>query len=202
FMNEMIITEIEDNKKFNFDFKENRAIIYTIIFYSVGLFLGAYFYKIASGDSLNNLIKPEAHTLMYLFSSNLCIYFSLFIIVVFLGFCLIGYPLINLIPAIIGIETGIRCAYFFINYSIKGIGYALIMIIPFVALFQTVIAFTIKISTEMSKNLAKIAKNGSASEGIDIKPYLKKYLILGISIIIAAFVNAGLTTILFSVVTI
>ncbi len=201
-MNEMIISEIDEKSKFNFDFKEYKSIIYTVIFYSIGLFLGSYFYKEASSESLNKLIQPQEHSLLYLFSSNLCVYFSLFVVVVFLGFCLIGYPLINIVPALIGIETGIKCAYFFTNYSIKGIGYALIMIVPFIALFLTVIAFTIKISTDMSKNLVNMAKNGADTNGMDLKPYLKKYLILGLSMILASLANAGISTLLFSVVTI
>lgn len=204
-MEDLIINdeiESEEKEHFQFDFKEYKSIIYTLVFYTCGLAIGAYFYKAASGESLDKLIKPEQHTLLNLFTSNLCVYFSLFLIVVFLGFCLIGYPIINIIPAIIGIETGLKTSYFFINYSVKGIGYSLIMIIPFVALFMTVIAFAIKISTEMSKKLIDIATDKTDEKKLEIKPYLKKYLILGLCIIGAAFANAGLTTLLFSVVTI
>ncbi len=203
-MDDLIITDEipKQEKRFTFDFKEYKSIIYTLLFYTSGLALGSFFYKTASGESLDKLIKPAEQSLSVLFTSNLCVYFSLFLVVVFLGFCLIGYPIINIIPALIGIETGLRTAYFYVNFSVKGIGYSLIMIIPFVALFLTVIASAIKISTQMSKKLADMAMSKSEEKSLEIKPFLHTYLILGICVAAAAFAKAGLTALLFSVVTI
>lgn len=198
-MNEIIINENEV-KKFDFDFNKYKAIIYSFLFYTLGLVLGSYFYKITSGKAIENLVKPKEHSLIYLFSSNVCVYFALFFVVAFLGFCLIGYPFTNIVPMLLGIETGLKCGYFLINYSIKGLGYILIMIVPFIALFLTILSFTIKLSTDLSKSLIEIAKNNTNSNSLDVKPYLKKYLLLGLSIIVTAFADAGITTILFSIV--
>lgn len=192
----------ENKKAFSFDFYEYKSIIYTALFYSLGLFIGSYFYKISATETLNELLKPQEQTLTNLFVSNFCIYFSLYVLVVFLGFCLIGYPIINIIPTVIGLVTGLRASYLFVNFSLKGVGYSLIMLIPFAALFLTVIAFTINESTSLSKELISITKNTDERGELNLKPYVKKYLILALCILITSFVNACLTSLLFSVVTI
>lgn len=192
----------ENKKAFSFDFYEYKSIIYTALFYSFGLFIGSYFYKISATETLNELLKPQEQTLTNLFVSNFCIYFSLYVLVVFLGFCLIGYPIINIIPTVIGLVTGLRASYLFVNFSLKGVGYSLIMLIPFAALFLTVIAFTINESTSLSKELISITKNTDERGELNLKPYVKKYLILALCILITSFVNACLTSLLFSVVTI
>lgn len=194
------LTEINEKKQFKIEFKDIKSELYTMIFYSFGLFVGSYLYKIAQSDTLDALIKPENNALLNLFISNFCLYFSIFLLVVFLGFCLIGYPLINIIPSVIGIVSGIKMGYFLINYSVNGISYSLIMIIPHIALFLTVIAYTIKISTDLSKSLMGMAKN--CEKEFNVKPYIKKYLIMAVCIVITSFIDAGLSCLLFSVVTI
>ncbi len=202
-MEELLVNPKDDKKlKINFDFLESRAMLYAAIFYCCGLFLGSNFYKIVQSEGLNKLLKPENESLLNLFCENLCIYMAVFLIVVFLGFCLIGYPLINIIPAVIGIIYGMKIAYFYINYSTKGVGYSIIMLVPFAALFLTVIGYSIDISAKMSKKLIDITKNGLNGEKYDIKPYLKNFLILGVLIIIISFASAGMTTLLTGVVTI
>lgn len=193
--------EEADKKKFEFNFEEYKATIYTALFYLFGLFLGSYFYKIVPLESINNLIKPAEHSILSIFASNFCIYFSVFLIVMFLGFCLIGYPIVNIIPTVIGIATGVKCAYFFINYQVKGVGYALIMLIPFAAMFITIISYTIQISADLSKKLLKMTKKENTDD-FNVKPSVKKYLLLALFIVITSLTEACLTNLLCSVVTI
>ena len=75
------------------------------------------------------------------------------------------------------------------------------MIAPFSAAFITIISYTLCISAEMSKNLMEMTKEGS-NRNFDIKPYLKKYAVLGSIIIAVSFASAGVTILLFSIVTI
>lgn len=209
FESDSFFDEFDDNKdekKSNIDFEkfftENKSVIYTALFYSFGLFLGAYFYKIAANDTLDALLIPENHGLLNMFVSNFCIYFSIYVIVVFLGFCLIGYPFINIIPLVIGISVGIRAAYLFINYSSKGVGYALIMLVPYTALFLTVISFAVNESAALSKKLIMLTKNKSSVSEFSLMPHIKKYIILAVGVALTAITDAGLTCLLFSVVTI
>lgn len=194
---------IEKKKlNFDFDFSDFKSALYTGLFYIFGLFLGSYFYKITQFESINKLLEPSSNNFVELFTANFCVYFTIFVLVVFLGFCLIGFPVINAVPMAVGIFTGIKLAYYFINYGTKGIGYSLIMIVPFSALFVTVIALTIEISTNLSKNIMNCAKNKENSETFSIKDYTKKYLLFAILILAVSALNSVMTSLLYSVVTI
>ena len=196
----MLVTTNKEEKN-SFDFSENKFIFYCGLFYAVGLFIGAYFYKIAQSDKLNELVIIKDNTFSNLMFSNFCAYYSLFLITAFLGFCLISAPLINIVPIFIGIATGSRLSYYFVNYDAKGVGYSLIMIVPYIALLITTIAYTMKVSVELSTKIRSLVK-GDSKEPFEINPYLKKYLILAIAIAAVSVIDSGLTKLLFSVVTI
>lgn len=195
------LAEIKEESKKGFSFEENKFAFYSGLFYALGLFLGSYFYKLAQSDKLNNLVAIKDNDFKTLLLSDFCLYFSIFLIAAFLGFCLISKPIIYSIPILIGIATGIRIAYYFVNYSTKGVGYSLIMIIPYIALFITVISFTINTSNNLSSKLINLTK-GEGEKKFELTPYLKKYLLyFGIIIAVSLF-DSGLTKMLFSVVTI
>ncbi|MGN1328435.1 MAG: stage II sporulation protein M [Eubacterium sp.] len=193
----------EEHKKNNieFNFEKDKYLIYSTVFYLCGILIGSSLYKAVTSEALDNILKPKSETLINLFLSNMCLYMTLFLVVVFLGLCLIGYPIMNVIPVFLGIEYGLKISYYLINYSTKGVGYSILMIVPFSAAFVTVISYTLCISAEMSKNLMILTKEGS-NRNFDIKPYLKKYAVLGAVIISVSFASAGVTILLFSVVTI
>ncbi len=198
---EKMLAPADEKPKITFDFNENKFIFYCGLFYAVGLFIGSYFYKIAQSDKLNELVMIKDNSFTNLMFSNFCIYFSLFLITAFLGFCLISAPLINIVPMFIGIATGSRLSYYFVNYSAKGVGYSLIMIVPYIALLITTIAYTMKVSVELSTRIRGLVK-GERKEPFEINSYLKKYLFLAIAIIAVSLIDSGLTKLLFSVVTI
>lgn len=195
-----IVESKPEHKKININISDYKSFIYTGLFYTFGLFVGSYLYKISNNDTINELLKLKEESIITLFTQNFCIYFSIFLIIVFLGFCIIGYPFINIIPTVIGISTGIKIAYLYLNYSAKGIGYSILMVVPYAALFFTVVAFGIEASTNLSKQLMNITKN--ESNGFDLRDYIKKYIILAVCIVISAILNALLNNLLYSVVTI
>lgn len=198
---ENMLETTNKDEKVNFNFSDNRFIFYCGLFYAVGLFLGSYFYKLAQSEKLNELVMIKDNSFTNLMFSNFCAYFSLFLITAFLGFCLISTPLINIVPLFIGAATGGRLSYYFINYSAKGVGYSLIMIVPYIALLITTIAYTMKVSVELSSKMRDMVK-GESKQPFELNPYLKQYLLLAAAIIAVSLVDSGLTKLLFSVVTI
>lgn len=198
---ENMLAPTNKKEKSIFDFSENKFIFYCGLFYAVGLFIGSYFYKLAQSDKLNELVMIKDNSFANLMLSNFCAYFSLFLITAFLGFCLISTPLINIVPIFIGIATGSRLSYYFVNYDAKGVGYSLIMIVPYIALLITTIAYTMKVSVDLSAKIRSLVK-GESKDSFEINPYLKKYLLLAVAIIAVSVIDSGLTKLLFSVVTI
>lgn len=185
-------------------FKENKTAFYSVLFYTAGLLLGAFIYVKCSGDALNELIKMLNSTeFLTAFINNLGFYFLVYAVTVLLGICLVGFPVIQIIPLVLGVQCGLETAYYYINFGIKGFGYNLLMIAPFVCSFLTLIIFTIEISYELSKSIYNITVNKNFdSEKIDYKKYLKKYLIYALIAVAVALVNSGVTAALSGIISI
>ncbi len=194
-------------RKSDFDivefYKNNKVLIYSVLFYSAGLICGAFIYKKCKCDALNSLFAISDNTFWQEFINNLSFYFLVFAVSVILGFCLIGFPFINLIPFVIGFQTGMEISYYYLSYGIKGFGYVILMIAPFVCVFLTVIVQTISKSYILSKYIydLTIKKADTASE-FNYKLYLKNYLIYALFIIIIAVINTALGMALREIITI
>ncbi len=177
-------------------FKKNKTIIYSIFFYSAGLLFGAFIYKKFQGDTIDSLIISGSYSLfLQQFFHNLARYYLVFSITVLLGICLIGFPIINVIPIILGFETAIRISYYYCNFGIRGFGYSMLMIAPFACLLLTIIILTISKSFELSKKIYDLTvKKDLDNVEINYKSYLRSYLIYGIMILIAAAADSVAAT--------
>lgn len=197
--------EIRKEKKSLYEiFTEYKTVIYSSVFFAAGLLCGALLYKNCGTDALNEIIKTAAgNDFLNLFINNLGFYFLVFALTVLLGICLVGFPIINAVPLIIGVQAGLEIAYYYLNFGFKGFGYCILMIAPFVSSFLTVIVYTVSLSSELSRKIydLTIGKKDTA-EKIEYKKYMKKYLLYAIMIVIVALVNSGITTALSGIITI
>lgn len=130
---EFNLEDSEDEKKIDFEkiIIDNKTIIYSTVLYSCALAIGSVIYRLLQSNSFDKLFQSKNTTVSQLFCENICNYMSLFLITVFLAFCLIGYGIVNIIPFILGLQTGISTAYYYMNFQTKGVGYAIILIAPF-----------------------------------------------------------------------
>jgi hypothetical protein len=186
---------------------DNREYVYPAVFYLLGLILGSFFYKnLADTDfisSIKSLIEITDSNFQILFLNKFCVYFSLFAVTIVLGLCLIGFPFVNVVPLLIGIEASLKISYYYVNYQGKGIIFSLLMIVPEASAFITILIYTIKSSSMLSKSIYTIStKKSDMTEEINLKSYLKKYLIYGLIVATIAFVNALSTYFLNTVITI
>lgn len=197
--------EIRKEKKSLYEiFTEYKTVIYSSVFFAAGLLCGALLYKNCRTDALDEIIKTAAgNDFLNLFINNLGFYFLVFALTVLLGICLVGFPIINAVPLIIGVQAGLEIAYYYLNFGFKGFGYCILMIAPFVSSFLTVIVYTVSLSSELSRKIydLTIGKKDTA-EKIEYKKYMKKYLLYAIMIVIVALVNSGITAALSGIITI
>lgn len=197
--------EIRKEKKSLYEiFTEYKTVIYSSVFFAAGLLCGALLYKNCRTDALDEIIKTAAgNDFLNLFINNLGFYFLVFALTVLLGICLIGFPIINAVPLIIGVQAGLEIAYYYLNFGFKGFGYCILMIAPFVSSFLTVIVYTVSLSSELSRKIydLTIGKKDTA-EKIEYKKYMKKYLLYALMIVIVALVNSGITAALSGIITI
>lgn len=197
------IIEKKEHKDLYTLFKENKTFIYSIIFYIAGLLCGSLIYKKCQNDVLNEVLCANNESFLQLFINNLSIYLLFFAISILLGLCLVGFPFINLIPMFLGFQTGMKIAYYYINYNVKGVGYTILMIAPFICFYLTIITYSISMSYGISKNIYNITvKKENIEEEFNYKNYLKKYLIYALIILLVALFNTIITTTLSGIVTI
>lgn len=198
------IKKDKDKKSLYEIFTEYKTVFYCSLFFAAGLVCGSLLYIKCRTNSLDEIIKGSvSDDFITLLINNLGFYFFIFAFTVLLGVCLVGFPVINAVPVIIGIQAGLRIAYYYVNYGIKGFGYSLLMIAPFVCSFLTVIIYTVSLSSELSKRIYSITA-GKADLGtkIEYKTYMKKYLLYALLTVVVALVNSGITAALSGIIAI
>ena len=184
-----------DKKDFFTLFSENKTFIYSVLFYAAGLLCVSFIYKNCQNDILNNILSAANGDFLQLFLNNLSLYMLIFAASVLLGVCLVGFPIINIIPFLIGFEAGMKVTYYYINFNVKGIGYSLLMVAPFVCLFLTVILYSVSMSYDLSRKIYSITvKKTDMSEEFNYRTYLKKYLAYAGLIIVVTVINTAVCT--------
>lgn len=186
---------------------DNKDYIYPACFYIAGIILGTFFFEYINDSAfskiMDDIFKINQNTLMQIFLNRFCIYFSLFSITVFLGMCLVGFPVINIIPLICGLEIALKVSYYYVNYSAKGIGYCVLMIIPECAAYLTVLIYTIKLSSQLSKNIyAFTTKKTDIEEDFTLSPYLKSFFIYALCVTAISSINAAIIFLLANIISI
>ncbi len=125
-----------------------------------------------------------------------CFLDSLFIIIMptivtyIFGLCAVGLPIIIAIPTLTGIAVGMAIGFLYSSYSLQGLGYAALIIIPSLAV---VIATLIKCCSEainMSiEIIAGISGYQSQNRRNELKDYCLRFLIFFIPLILSALLN-------------
>lgn len=197
------LAEIKDKKNFAEFFLSNKILIYSVLFYAAGLFAGTYIYIKCQNDTLNSLLSTAQTEFSELLLDNMCAYLAVSIFTVLLGICLIGFSLVNIMPLLIGVQTGLKIAYFYVNYNIKGVGYALIMVAPYICFFTTVIIYTALSSYKLSKSIwASAIKHEELEEGRNYRHYIKKFILCILMSALAALINSAAITALGGIISI
>ena len=181
------------NKIFN-QIIGDKELLYSLLFYLAGLIIGSFSFRLFNSDAVMNMLKSiytdNNNNLLNLFICSFSLYISVFAVTVLLGLCLIGYPIINVIPLIMGVLISIKVTYFYCSFSVKGIGYALLMIIPQSAAIVTVLIYTIRISSKLSKYILNCASHKENDNKIEVKILLRQYLLYALAVAVTVFVNS------------
>lgn len=120
------------------DFAENIRFIFLFIMFATGILIGSQLIKsenIVFTEQIKNLldsftIKRAGQGIINNFIESIVLVSLFCFSSIFLGFSLIGYPLITMIPLIRGMGIGAVCGYLYSVYRFTGLGYSLLMIYP------------------------------------------------------------------------
>lgn len=188
--------EITVKNEFDFDdfFESNKQYIYLILIYISGLLAGTLLFRslnlIRFSSTIGEILAIKSDSLLAVFTDRLSVYLLIYVFTILLGLCIIGFPIINLVPFLCGFEISIKIAYYFNIYSLKGIGYSLLMIVPETAAFMVILFFTICSSKSLSKSIFDISLQKNPEKQLILKDYFKSFLIYGAGIAAISFVNS------------
>ena len=184
----------------------NKDIIFSLLFYISGLILGSSLYKILDDSSVHNVInqisKGSSGGFIPIFLNNICVYLITFLLCFMLGLCIIGFSFVKFIPLICGFEIALKLSYYYVNFGAKGVGYALLILLPSISLLITIIVLTTDLSSNLSKYLYRLVnKKSGIIENFNLKSYLIKYFIYAIFIVVSSVLGALLNYLLSSLIT-
>lgn len=188
--------EITVKNEFDFDdfFESNKQYIYLILIYISGILAGTLLFRslnlIRFSSTIGEILAIKSDSLLAVFTDRLSVYLLIYVFTILLGLCIIGFPIINLVPFLCGFEISIKIAYYFNIYSLKGIGYSLLMIVPETAAFMVILFFTICSSKSLSKSIFDISLQKNPEKQLILKDYFKSFLIYGAGITAISFVNS------------
>ncbi len=198
------LSDLNPKKSIEEILTEEREIIYSILFYIAGLLVGSLGFNLINSIALTKAMKaiftPQIGNLASVFICNFALYISVFAVTVLLGLFLIGYPVINAVPLLIGCSIGLKVTFFYVTYGVKGIGYALLLVIPQAAVFTTVVLYTIRQSSIISKYILNCVSSKAAGEPLKIKSLLGRYITYTLAVTVTAFVNALFTYLLSDII--
>lgn len=185
--------EIKEKRSFSELIISNKEYIYPALFYVAGLLLGSLLLKTINNTAISKLIElvlsNSKSAFLAVFLNRFSLYISIYALCVLLGMCLIGFPIINIVMMLSGCEIALKIAYYYVNFGVKGVGFSMLMLIPEGAAIATVLIYSIKTSSELSKNIYEIAAKGTTNK-IEIKQYFKKYLIYALFVALISLINA------------
>lgn len=191
-MKDIVVTK----ESFDFDdfLKKNKEYIFLLLIYVAGLLAGSLLFKSLDlskySSYVSDFLTVKGDSLLSVAVDRLSVYLMIYVFTILLGLCIIGFPIINLVPFLCGFEVAIKIAFYYNLYSLKGIGYSLLMIAPEAAAFMVILFFTISSSKELSKNIFDISVQKNSKKQIVLADYLKSFLKYGAEIIVISFVNS------------
>ena len=191
-MKDIVVTK----ESFDFDdfLEKNKEYIFLLLIYVAGLLAGSLLFKSLDlskySSYVSDFLTVKGDSLLSVAVDRLSVYLMIYVFTILLGLCIIGFPIINLVPFLCGFEVAIKIAFYYNLYSLKGIGYSLLMIAPEAAAFMVILFFTISSSKELSKNIFDISVQKNSKKQIVLADYLKSFLKYGAEIIVISFVNS------------
>ena len=151
-----------NNRKIEVFTQDNLRFLYQLVFYIAGMVLGVWLFRALNlskySSTIEDFILIKNDSLINIIVDRLSIYVLVYVVTILLGLCLIGFPVINIIPLVCGVELSLKLSFIYSLYSVKGIGYSVLMIIPEATAFLVLLFYTIKDSKDLSRSLFNISK--------------------------------------------
>lgn len=183
-------------------FKSNQKLILLTTLFVCGMLLGVLFVKHASTETysmLQNLVdthfkETEAQSVLMNFLTTLGTEGIYLLLVVLCGLCIVGEPILWLLPIGKGLGLGVVSASLYKIYTLQGLEYYALFLLAPAVLSTAALLFGCKESILFSRDMNRsLFKKTDAGFGIGaLKLYALRHIVLFVIMIFAAALSAVL----------
>lgn len=165
--------------------KQNMHLLFLFALFILGLIAGTFSISICKDNNFYDLKDYVSSYILFLKTSDyfsvLLKYFICFTLLVFLnymlGLCILGNLLLFPISFLYSFGFGSIVAYFYKVYSLNGIAFVLICILPGIFLFSVNYILSLKHSVVFSTRLYSFTLKCKSEYDLNFKNYTSKYVI-------------------------
>ena len=185
-----------------FHLKINRIMLLLTVLFGVGVLLGAvtfFDFKTVSGIGKSFFDFYIKHHINISFGKTFFysfIYFIFALIIFFIsGASLMGIALVPFLMFSSGFLFGCFSSYLYGNYSVKGIAFNAVIVIPSFLIFVITLVFSAREALSFSYLLSKLTmpKSRPCNLYIDFKNYCGRFLILSLVIIFSVLIDSSIS---------
>lgn len=168
----------------------NWRLLLLLFLFTAGMVAGASYLR--SGQETENSYAPKilellenyrtaraTQSMLATFSNSMLSSALLLLLSYTCGLCAIGMPVICSIPIVKGIGTGLISGYFYSQFTLKGLGYSLLLVCPGALLSTFGILLCCNESLLQTKTMYAIAAKGDIPNDYSgIRPFSLRFFIL------------------------
>ncbi len=180
-------------------FKKNSFLLTVTLIFTIGFFVGIFtqnnfsYLKSYSNEYITDYIfLRTSEKFGVIFINSLFGFLSSLFILFLLGASLFGVVTVPSALFIKGLLQGGITAFLYSSYSLKGIAFNAVIIIPPTLIFLIILILASRESVRFSIKFSSITlpKTLPLNLSVDFKDYTIKYLILSLSTVACAFIDA------------
>lgn len=177
--------------------REVKGMIITLALFAAGMIIGAGLLKYTSNNNSDFISIFSEYTIMRTeqkafrtFCNSFAVNLLFMFLINFAGLCCVGLPLTVFLIIMKGIGLGFFAGYLFSQFSMSGIGYYLLTVLPGAVISNTALLLACNSAVFMSADILAIVLIKKQSDENLIKNYVKKNAMLIIICIISSVIDS------------
>lgn len=195
----MTLKTINFRNKISFDTQKEREVKIMILLLSV--LMSSLIFGIALANqnkelfiSIYNKISDSENSFFYIFINSFIINSVLLFIIFSSGFSSIGIPAVISVIVIKALSIGSYSAFFVSEYSLTGIGIYMLTLFPSNIITFVLLLLASDYSIMQSIDILHLINDKNEYDGISVRRYIYKNIIISCFMLFAAFTDALLLT--------
>lgn len=186
---------------------KNNILVIIISVLVVGIITGIFcvnkvsFITLFAKGYLGNfaIIRQSSHFLKIFFNSFMSLMFLMLVVFGF-GSSIVGVAVVPITAFLKGVSYGAISAYLYSTYSVKGVAFNAVLIIPAAIVFIIAFLLALREAIQFSVHLAKLTfpKTPSTNLHRDFKNYCGRFLFISLIVLVSSIIDGLISSGLYS----